>query len=138
MCNGGNQEAQHHCYPSSAHASHFRKSIWSLLEFQNSYVPMSFLLNLGLKSTSTLTEACCWSRSCCQWSIALLEICRSSSISRSWHIWASVPWDTPFTNPDMWTTNGPDLSPVDYHILSEASNVSANKNSRMTFDCKQC
>jgi len=25
--------------------------------------------------------------------------------------------ETPFTNPDMWPANSPDLNPIDYHIL---------------------
>jgi len=56
------------------------KSLRSLLRYQNSGIPSSFLLNVALKSTDSITEKCCWCRNCCQWSAALPHI-----LSILWH-----------------------------------------------------
>jgi len=61
-------------------------SIHALLQYPNSAVPTSSSLSLEQHSTGSITETCCWCRSCYQRSAALLETCLSSSKTMRQHI----------------------------------------------------
>jgi len=59
--------------------------LW-VLQYPNSTVPSSSSLSLEQKSTGSITETCCWRRSCYQRSAASLETRLSSSKTMRQHI----------------------------------------------------
>jgi len=81
-------------------------SIHALLQYSNLAVPTSSSLSLEQKSTGSVTETCCWCRSCYTsdpqhyWRRVCLPARQCASTSCSWHSRASVPWDTPV--PQSW------------------------------------
>jgi len=101
-----------------------------------------FSLNLVRKSTGSMTEKCCWCRNCS----SDLQHCRRcdclparqcTNTSHSWHGWASVPWDTPFINRDMWPANITDINPVDYHHLVMSFYLKFKLPYSIITDCSQ-
>ena len=60
--------------------------LWCLLQYPNSAVQILSSLSLEQKSTGSITETCCWCRSCYQRSAALQETCLSSSKTMRQHI----------------------------------------------------
>jgi len=77
-------------------------SVRFLLQYWNSVIPTSFLLDLGLKSSGNITEKCCCRTAAndvqhCWWCVCL-PARQCTNTSRSWHGGTSVPWDSPFIN----------------------------------------
>jgi len=71
-------------------------------------------------STGSITETCCWRRSCYQRSAALLKTCLSSSKTMRQHIVllaesSFCAWDTT-VHQSLWQANSPDLNAVDYRV----------------------